>query len=413
MAERSTDLLIIGAGPYGLALAAYADHLGIDHLVAGKPMDFWRAHMPEGMYLRSGSDWHLDPLDIDTIVAYTESEGLMPCDVEPISLNFYLNYLEWFQHRKGIEPIEDLVERLDHDPNGGFRAALASCTTISARRVVLALGFGAFKHVPTDLVARLPPGRFGHTCDEVGLSRLAGKRCLIVGGRQSAYEWAALLREAGAAEVHIVHRQASPAFAVADWSWVGPLVDGMIDDPGWYRRLPQAEKDEVGQRLYAEGRLKIEPWLESRVLRDGTHLWPHAQPTSCTETAEGALLVTLDTGDQLRVDHVILATGYRVQIDQVPLLAAGDILPALETRNGFPLLGEHFETSVPGLSITSMPATQDFGPFFAFTIAARMSARVIGDTLSQDFAQSHSAHVTPHAASERGARASPSGLGPR
>jgi pyruvate/2-oxoglutarate dehydrogenase complex dihydrolipoamide dehydrogenase (E3) component len=267
-----------------------------------------------------------------------------------------------------------------------------------AERVALALGFGAFKHVPDELVAMLPHGRFGHTCDEVALGDHAGKRCLIVGGRQSAYEWAALLRKTGATEVHIVHRQAAPAFTEADWSWVGPLVDGMIDDPGWYRRLGKVDKDDVDQRLYAEGRLKVEPWLESRVMRDGVHCWPTTRPVSCLETPEGDLLVALDNGEQVQVDHVILATGYKVRIDQIPLLAAGNILPDLATQDGFPTLSERFETNVPGLYITSMPATQDFGPFFAFTIAVRMSARVIGDALAQDAARAKERTNTPSSA---------------
>jgi thioredoxin reductase len=375
--------MIVGAGPYGLALAGYAGHLGIDHVVAGKPMVFWRAHMPDGMYLRSTSDWHLDPLNVDTIEAYAATQGLTTTDVEPLSREFYLDYTEWFRNQQGIEPLPDPILRLDRAPDGTFHAHLASGDTIVARRVVLAMGFGAFKHVPADLSAILPPDRFGHTCDEVACAVYAGKRVIIVGGRQSAYEWTALLREAGAAEVHIVHRQDAPAFAEADWSWVGPLVDATIDNPGWYRRLSRAEKDDVGQRLYAEGRLKIEPWLEPRILRDGIHRWPNAQLASCVETPNGDLLATLDNGERLRADRVILATGYKVQIDQVPLLASGNILPSLRTRNGFPVLDERFETSVHGLSITSMPAAQDFGPFFAFTIAVRMSARVIGDHLAR------------------------------
>lgn len=383
MSEQTTDLLIVGAGPYGLALAAYADHLGIDHVIAGKPMDFWHANMPDGMYLRSASDWHLDPLNIDTIEAYADELGRTTDDIEPISLAFYLDYTDWFRRRNAIEPQTDPILRLDREAAGTFRAELANGNTIHARRVVLALGFGAFGHVPDDVAALLPPGRFGHTRDEVAFSQYAGKRCVIIGGRQSAYEWAALLREAGATEVHIVHRHAPPAFMEADWSWVGPLVDGMIDDPGWYRRLPQPDKDEIGQRLYTEGRLKIEPWLESRIVRDGIHRWPNAQLTSCTETAAGDLSITLDTGERLQVDHLILATGYKVQIDQLPLLAAGNILPDLATCDGFPVLDKHFETNIPGLHITSMPATRDFGPFFAFTIAVRMSARVIGNALAE------------------------------
>src|SRR5579864_8530895 len=58
------QLLIIGAGPYGLSAAAYAKHLGIDYAIAGKPMEFWRTRMPKGMLLRSGSTWQLDPLEV-------------------------------------------------------------------------------------------------------------------------------------------------------------------------------------------------------------------------------------------------------------------------------------------------------------------------------------------------------------
>jgi cation diffusion facilitator CzcD-associated flavoprotein CzcO len=105
---------------------------------------------------------------------------------------------------------------------------------ILADRVVVAVGFKYFTCVPPALAERLPPGRFSHTCDLVDFSRLKGRRCLIVGGRQSAFEWAALVHEAGAAAVHITHRHDSPAFAIADWSWVKPLAERTIEDPGWY-----------------------------------------------------------------------------------------------------------------------------------------------------------------------------------
>jgi thioredoxin reductase len=259
---------------------------------------------------------------------------------------------------------------------------MASGDAIMAQRGVLALGFGTFSHVPGEIASLLPEDSYGHTRDEVDFSDVAGVRCLIVGGRQSAYEWAALMGEAGASEIHIVHRHPAPAFAVADWSWVGPMVDGMIDEPGWYRRLPQLERDEIGRRLYAEGRLKLEPWLQPRIERAGIQVWANRQIASCLRTGAGDLRVTLSDGEVVEVDRIILATGYEVHIDRLSLLANGNVLPMLETRNGFPVLDEGFQTNVPGLYITSMPATQDFGPFFAFTIAARMSAQVIGRHLA-------------------------------
>ena len=83
----------------------------------------------------------------------------------------------------------------------------------------------------------------------------------------------------------------------------------------------------------------------------------------------------------ITVDHVIFASGYKVIIQQVPFLRQGNILPQLKVKNNFPVLDKYFQTNLPGLFITSMPASQDFGPFFGFTIAVRTSAKLIGKAL--------------------------------
>jgi len=371
-----TDLLIIGAGPFGLAIAAQAAHDGIEHTVVGKSMEFWRENMPKGMFLRSASDWHLDPLNVHTIHAFLESQGKTPRDVEPLSLEFYLTYAEWFRQQKHIQPLPIYIQRLDRF-NGYFAATTKNGDGIKAQRVVLAPGFKHFAHIPEDVKAKLPRGRFQHTAEFVDFSGARNKRYLIIGGRQSAFEWAALLLEADAVAVHLSHRHASPAFAVADWSWVNPLVEHMVEHPNWFRELSQEEKDQVSHRQWAEGRLKVEPWLEPRLKDERISVWPHTELENCSENDNGELEITLTNGATFIVDHIVLATGYKVEISKVPLLAAGNILKQLETRNGFPVLDDHFETSVPGLFITSMPATQDFGPFFGFTISVRTAAKLI------------------------------------
>ena len=372
-----TDLLIIGAGPFGLAVAAQAAHDGIDHLIVGKSMEFWRQHMPNGMFLRSACDWHLDPLNVHTIEAYLSTQDKKPKDVEPLSLDFYLSYADWFQQQKKIEPLPVYIEQLEYsDENNHFVARTVAGDVISAQRVVLAPGFKHFAHVPDELLARLPRDRFQHTSQFVDFRNAKDKRYLIVGGRQSAYEWAALLLEAGAAAIHISHRHPSPAFEEADWSWVDKMVDHIAENPGWFRRLSQAERDEVNHRLWAEGRLKLEPWLHPRLQDDRLKVWPQTQLTDCTQPQNGELSVVLSNGQTLTVDQIVLATGYKVDIARLPILSK-NLVGKLETRNGFPVLDEHFETSIPNFFMTSMPAMQDFGPFFGFTISVRASAKLI------------------------------------
>jgi FAD-dependent urate hydroxylase len=380
MEQVHTRLLIIGAGPFGLSLAAYADHLGIENRVHGSPMAFWRDHMPTGMYLRSGCDWHLDATGVHTFLAYLDTLGLRPADVEPLSLPCYLSYVDWFIERRGLRTDPRLVHALDRTPTG-YRALLDDRSVVTADNVVLALGFRHFANVPDDLVALLPSGRYQHTCDLADLEPLADHRCLVVGGRQSAYEWAALLHEAGAASVDVCHRHASPSMSPSDWTWVAPLVDDTIRDPGWYRRLSPAGQEAVGRRMWAEGRLKVEPWLRARLDDESVRIRPHRTVAACEEQPGGALRVVLDDGTALEVDDIVLATGYKADVSRVPLLVAGNVLGRLETRNGMPVLDERFQTNLPGLFITSMLAVQSFGPFFAFTISVRASATLIGQAL--------------------------------
>ena len=120
--------------------------------------------------------------------------------------------------------------------------------------------------------------------------------------------------EAGAAAVHVSHRHDSPAFAESDWSWVNPLVGGLVTNPGWYRRLSQVEKDQVNRRLWAEGRLKLEPWLASRVQQPTIRLWPNTRIVAYRDLAGGDYAVTLDDhhgSHVLDVDWIVLPPATR------------------------------------------------------------------------------------------------------
>lgn len=375
-----TDLLVIGAGPFGLAMSRLARLRGVDHRVLGRPMSFWREHMPDGMLLRSSPAWHLDPAGELTFPRFLDERGHAE-ESEPLSLSLYIDYAQWVRREAGIELSPGFVTELSAEPQGGFVAQLSSGERLSARRVLLAIGFHAFRHVPEELAAILPAGRWSHTRDFVDLERMRGKRALIVGGRQSAFEWAALLAEAGAERVDVVHRHATPSFAASDWSWVPALLERLEANPSWYRDLPGAERDAITRRFWQEGRLKLEPWLPPRLPAEVVTTRPHTEVEACAETSPGAPLVaTLSDGERLRVDHVVLATGYRVDMARVPFLR-GPLLDALERRDGSPVLGPDFQSSVPGLFVTSMPAARDVGPYMGFTVSVPYTSRILARAL--------------------------------
>jgi cation diffusion facilitator CzcD-associated flavoprotein CzcO len=376
--ESSTDLLIIGAGPFGLALAAFAQENNINHQVVGVPMGFWRDHMPDGMLLRSTCDWSLDPMGIHTIDAYLSKLGKQCAEVEPLSRGFYLDYARWFQEQKAIESEDWTVSSLISD-GAELVAAFADGRRIRSRNVVLAIGFSNFYHVPPRLAPMFPADQSGHTCNLVDFGRLKDRRVLIIGGRQSAFEWTALIREAGAEAVYTSYRHDTPLFETADWSWVNGIVNQMSTDPGWYRRLTPTEKEQLNRRFWQEGRLKLEPWLASRIDHPNIHLYPNTEVIG-THQRNHDIEVTLTSGETLTVDEVIYATGYKVDLQRVAFLDNGR-LPGLEIQDGYTSLDVHFQTGVPGLFITSLAATRDFGSFLAFTVSARAQAQIIGEAV--------------------------------
>ena len=274
-------------------------------------MEFWQTHMPRGMYLRSACDWHLDPDNVATIDRFLALQGRTPSDVEPLSLQFYLTYASGFRSNSGSwrcpftssgSTTSMAPPSLPCDVGGWARAAYTPRRARSRLQVLQA---------PSSRSPKDPaPGRFSHTCDLVTFDALAGKRCLIVGGRQSAFEWAALLREAGAAEVHLSYRHPSPAFAASDWSWVAPIVDGIAHHPAGFGNCPSMSK---------------EPWCSacgprgvSRSSRGSRHAcstlayhFGRARSSRLRSTPGGEIVVHLDSGERLVIDHILLPPATR------------------------------------------------------------------------------------------------------
>jgi len=371
-----TDLLVIGAGPYAYAAAALARAEGIDTHVLGRPMAFWREQMPADMYLRSGTDWHLDARGVHTFAAYFEDQGLRRADFDPIPIGVFLDYTEWFRKETGLDVDERYVADVVK-PNDTFVATLEDGTTIEADKVMAVPGIQHFANVPA-WYADVPEARRSHTSQLVSFDDLADARVVVIGGRQSAYEWAALLCDHGAARVDVVHRHPTPDFRKVSWAFVDQYVEQTLAQRGWWRGLSLEQQGAIVSEFWQVGRLTLEPWLVPRLSPDVVTSHPGREVAEVNTGAQDVRL-TLTDGSTLTADHVLMASGYKADLARVPYLSG--VLDAVSSTDGFPDLSEGFETSLPGLFVTGFAATRDFGPFYGFTKGCPSAARIAVDEM--------------------------------
>jgi thioredoxin reductase len=366
-----TDLLVIGAGPYAYSAAAFARDNGIETRIVGHPMAFWRRHMPADMFLRSGPDWHLDGSGEHTFEAFFEDRALRPEDFDPIPISVFLDYTEWFRRQKRLDLDERLVTGLTK-PNASFVATMDDGTTITADKVLAAPGIGSFLNLP-EWYADIPSDRRSHTCELISFESLAGARVVIIGGRQSAYEWAALLSDHGAERVDVVHRHSTPKFARVSWRFVDQYVDQTLAHRGWWRSLSVERQRAIVAEFWQVGRLTLEPWLVSRIPDTVVTSHPGCAVVG-TAVSERDVTLTLSDGTALTADHVVFASGYRADLARVPYL--GGVVDRVSVTDGFPNLTEGLETSLTGLYVTGFASTRDFGPFYGFTKGCPSAARI-------------------------------------
>ena len=339
-------------------------------------MSFWKQHMPEGMCLRSAPDWHLDAAGVHTFEAFLEEEGIAPNEVDPVPIRVFLDYATWFQDHKGVVARESLVTQLTHNGKK-FEALLDNGEQITAEAVVAAPGIRHFQQLPP-WAHSLSPGAGAHTGDLVHFEDLRGARVLIVGGRQSAYEWAALIGEQGAERIDIVHRHDVPLFERVSWKFVDDYVDSMLALPGWWRGLSHSERERIARQFWEVGRLTLEWWLIPRLATDQFHRWPGTSVIDIREDT-GVVVADLSNGERLSVDRIVFATGYNANLPNVPYL--GGLVDKVDLVDGFPVLDEAFQSSMAGLYITGFAATRDFGPFLGFTKACPAAATLIVESL--------------------------------
>jgi FAD-dependent urate hydroxylase len=378
------EVAILGAGPCGLSAAAHLR--SFDKEVFGATMAFWQNHMPKGMRLRSPREASniSAPGGRFTLSEFEREHRLEP--VQPLTLETFVEYGTWFQRRTLSSSDQRAVQLLERQ-NGCFRLTLEDGDSLASRAVLVA-GIRPFARRPPEF-AQLSSERVSHSVDHADLSSFRGRKVLVVGGGQSAVESAALLHEGGATIELLVRAEhinwltrsgllhkAKPVrrmlYAPSD---IGPAgVSWLIAFPDAFRLIPRRLQDPLAQRSI---RAAASAWLLPRVREIAITT---ARNVEAATLANGRVEVTLSGGDVRSVDHVLLATGYQVDIGQYDFLSPR-LLGEIVRYGGYPRLGRGFETSVPGLYFIGAPAAWSFGPLFRFVAGTGHAAASVASSL--------------------------------
>jgi hypothetical protein len=374
------DIAIVGAGPYGIVATAALRNLGMKVSALGSAMSSWE-RMPAGMLLRSPyvASSIGDPAGRLSLDAFADATGTAVS--RPIPLASFVDYGRWVQER-AVPDLEERQVACVERKGGAYRLLFHDGGEMVAGRVVVAAGIGYFRWVPP-VFRGWPAEQVSHSSAHRDPSVFTGRRVLVIGAGQSALESAALLAESGAHvqiavrgwTVHWLRRHpwlrrlgpvSSLLYAPAE---VGPpLLCRLVESPDLVRRLPAARRDQLAHR-------SIRPagagWLRGRV--EGPIPIFLGHDVGALDGGPDGLAVEFRNGRKTVVDHVLLGTGYRVELSRYPFLPR-ELLSDIDLVDGYPVLRRGFESSLPGLHFLGAPAAWTFGPLMRFVAGTRFAA---------------------------------------
>ncbi|HEY0716753.1 MAG TPA: NAD(P)-binding domain-containing protein [Streptosporangiaceae bacterium] len=380
------EIVVIGAGPFGLSISAHLHGLGISHQIVGRPNGTYRSHVPVGMNMKSepyASDMAAPRPGYD-VGAYCAQHGHGYTErLGPLPLERFLGYADWYAEQL-VPGIRDITVSDVTPADGGFRVSFADADAVTARQVVVATGVLPYRRIPDELAA-LPPDLLSHTSDLHRLEPFRGRRVAVIGAGQSALETAALLHEAGA-DTRLVVRKAA-------LNWVEPNPETLsrlhrVIRPanklceGWrcavwyspeaFRLLPESVRITKARTVLGPGGSW---WLRDRVEGVVETLRSHHVRGAGT-AGSGVRLHLEGPGGMttLDVDHVVAGTGFRVDVGRLTFLS-GQLRRQVATLSRYPVLSRAGQSSVPGLYFAGAPAAVSLGPSERFIGGTHNSVR--------------------------------------
>jgi thioredoxin reductase len=388
------ETAIIGAGPYGLSVAAHFRRRSIPFRIFGRLMDSWRNHMPKGMMLKSDgfASNIYDPDDAATLGKFCAERGIDYADSGvPVRLETFVAYGQSFRDRL-LPDLEDKQLISLERTSQGFVLGLDDGERVTARRVVLAVGITHFEYVPEGL-AHLPPEFLSHSFRHAEPETFRGRSVLVIGGGASAIDLAALLHEAGA-DVQLVARQSALKFHSqptgkprSTWqqirhpkSGLGPGLRSRFfsDFPMLFHHLPERLRVELVEKTLGPSA----GWFVKDKMAQVPCLLGYTPQRADIDGGIVRLQLRAEDGSgrEVQAGHVIAATGYRVDLKRLPFLSA-EIRSRIRTVAGSPILSSNFESSVPGIYFAGLAAANSFGPVMRFAFGAGFAARRLTETM--------------------------------
>jgi thioredoxin reductase len=395
------EIAIVGAGPYGLSIAAHLRKEGIPFRIFGPPMDTWISHMPKGMCLKSdGFASNLyDPDGEFTLRRFCADRGIPYKDMGlPVRLETFTAYGLAFKDRLVPELENKLVIGIERTKSG-FQLQLDNGEACHARRVVLAVGITHFEYVPETL-EHLSAQYLSHSARVHAVEGFRGKRVLVIGGGASALDLAGLMHDAGvdvqlAARTRELKFHSKPAGKPRPWwqklrhpdSGLGPGLRSRFfaQAPLAFHYLPEHLRLEAVQRaLGPSGGYFIHEMVVGKV-----PLLLGCSPEEA-EVRDNKVHLQLRLYDsstkEIVTEHIIAGTGYKVKLDRLQFLSK-DLRSQIRTVNGAPDLSSNFESSVPGLYFTGIASANSFGPVMRFAFGAGFAARRVTQALARSVAR--------------------------
>lgn len=381
------DVAIVGAGPYGLSLAAYLKALGVKFRIFGNPMGFWLNHMPKGMRLKSEgfASFIYDPDSAFTLKHYCEREKLAYADLGlPVPLETFTSYGLEFQKKLVPELENKLVVSLQRS-SGGFQVGLEDGEVVAARKIVLAVGLTYYAYVPP-ILSSLPGEYVSHSSKHNSIDHFKGLEVAVAGAGASALDLAALLHQAGAlvqvvargSEIHFHTQREKPPTLIdqlrAPITGIGPgwKLFWCTNLPLVFRLTPERFRFLVVEKILgpAPGWFIKDQVVGKVPLNLGVTI-----TEASVQNGRVNLQLTNSSGTTktLVTDHVIAATGYKIDLRRLTFLDP-DIQSGIRSVAHTPILSSNFESSVPGLYFIGVSATHTFGPLLRFAFGAGFTA---------------------------------------